>query len=694
MQIFELHFNPESKEGLIFDSFCYEAENIFEKRVGNLYMVGSLKNSILQNSRLLDRLAKTIKERFYGFSAHSPESALREGLKKANEFLEKIAREGDVSWLGNLNFVVISLKNFDLNFTKVGNLKILLLRNGQIMDIDKNVDLQGIEPYPLKIFSNIIVSSLAEEDKILILTDEVFKAFSSENILNKIAESISFEEKELKKILKQKEEKLLNIAGTCLIIKITKENKSMRPYTIKKEYEKFSVVKIFTGFGRNITKNIILTPKRIIKILSPVFAFKNIKGIKIKPKTPVIKIPNPVNKIKNINLRNIKFFPKIALPSFKLPSLRVNFHLRFSKNKLRVITKKNLFSILGLILLLISGFLIFNMEKRQETKLAQQSLEEIKLKIIKAENLLSLNNKNGANNLLLEAWKEVLSQTKAGSLVKSDALSLKNSIEEKLEPLNNLEKISEPELTFEFKIQEIDLIPQKILSVGNNLYFYNQFSPNLYKLNAKENSGELIKTDSNLKIGVPFNNSVLFFSKNKFMIFENNEWRENNIQLPIGDFSFDYMSIFKGNIYAMEIKSGKIIKYPYLGNYNWGAPQIWMDSSEQTSNAKSMTIDGSIWILAKENSILRYYSGIFQQKLALNFFPFPEDFSKIFIEPSIPYLYILEPTQKRIVVLTKNGEIVKQFQSEKFDNLMDFAVSDSGNTIYLLNGLKIYKINF
>jgi len=78
--------------------------------------------------------------------------------------------------------------------------------------------------------------------------------------------------------------------------------------------------------------------------------------------------------------------------------------------------------------------------------------------------------------------------------------------------------------------------------------------------------------------------------------------------------------------------------------------------------------------------------------LNLNFFPAAENLSKIFTSSSLPYLYILEPAQKRIIILNKSGEIIKQFQSEKFDNLLDFAISQNGKTIWLLNGLKVYQL--
>ena len=39
MQIFEFHFNPKLKEDKVFDSFVYEPESSYEKKLGNLYII-------------------------------------------------------------------------------------------------------------------------------------------------------------------------------------------------------------------------------------------------------------------------------------------------------------------------------------------------------------------------------------------------------------------------------------------------------------------------------------------------------------------------------------------------------------------------------------------------------------------------------------------------------------------------------
>jgi len=194
MQLFEFHFNPKLKEDYFFDSFVYEPENAYEKKLGSLYLAGDLQNALPFNSKFLDNLAQIIKKNYYNSWGQFPqtgtvpiEKALSESLKKANDFLAEEVKKENVSWLGNLNFAVLSIKDLNLCFTKTGNLKILLIRGGQIIDIGKNLDLQEIEPYPLKIFFNVVSGKLIQNDTILVLTKKIFDFFTQQNILDKIS---------------------------------------------------------------------------------------------------------------------------------------------------------------------------------------------------------------------------------------------------------------------------------------------------------------------------------------------------------------------------------------------------------------------------------------------------------------------------------------------------------------------------
>lgn len=686
MQIFELHFNPPKQSELasgqaklIFDTFCYEPENIYEKRLGSLYMVGELKNALPQNAHFLDNLAQVIKKNFYALSAQPAEKSFKKSLQKANEFLEEEVKKNNTQWMGNLNFSLISLKNLNLNFTKVGDIKIILLRGGKIMDLGRDLEIEGIEPYPLKIFLNIVSGKLATDDIIFISTKEVFSAFTKvkkpiprkekekreifppDSLLGEIAQLIPFEEKKFKKILKEKDKILSEISGACLLIVIKPKVLPKLALSFEKEAPLFPIKEILKPLVKRINS---------LKSNFKIILKREITKTKIKVPLPQKKIP----------------LPKISWSlSEKLTNL---LKIKSSKE-----FKKKIILISVLIFLLVFGFFIFKGKKEAPFKKLPKTLSGIQDKINMAENFLILKEDEKANSMFQEAWKEILPLTETENPLKNEAQALKESIEKELYELNKIEKIEEPEILFEFRKNEFS--PQKIVLLDKVLYFFNPYSKGLY--NFEKGKKTKIETEKEFKGAFPFSkSSILFFSEPNQLVF----WQENRfgksifLKLPFPDFKYKDLFVFSRSIYFLDSKRGEIIKYSSPLVINKDFPQRWLaPETERIPGAKSMAIDGSVWVLNQKNNIDRFYLGKLKETFVLDFFPTPEKIEKIFTNKNLPYIFLLEPGKKRIIILGKDGKVKKQFWSEKFDNLKDFAVSNDG-TIYLLNGQKIYKIKF
>ena len=669
MQVFEFHFNPPSTgsgqaKDLVFDSFCYEPENIYEKRVGSLYMLGLLKNVLPQNVRFLERLAKIIKEKYYSSTLIKPEKSLKNSLKEANEFLENISRRGDVSWLGNLSFGAIAIKNFELNFTKVGDLKFFLIRKGQVVDIDQRLKLEEIEPYPLKIFGNIVSGKLAENDVILALTEEALDTFRSQNLIQEIAKTAPLDEKKIKEMLNRKHDVLSKISGVCLLISLVDEyHPPAAKEVISSKPKEFSLKEIFIP-----ALNCLLRLKSKIK--------------KPELKKPQIKKP----KIK---------IPKLSLPSFpSLPRIP-RLHIPRAKPQL----EKKLVLVFALLICLALGSLIAQSEERQRIEKYRETLIEIKEKIDKAESLLILKGikteaAREANALLKDGWNEIAPLSKISSTLPQDLSNeisaLKKIVTENLYQLNQLVIVEEPELFFEFN--QRGFVPQKMVASHNALYFFNTFAENLFLL-TKDGAGQVIQINKKFNGAATLSDSVVFFEKpDQLTVLKDGQLNFSSLQL-LTDFNYDYFSSYKSNLYIFDRKRGEIIKYPYWEEFQWSSPQFWLaPKTKKAINAKSMAVDGSIWFLNSDNSVTKYSGGWPKDTLTIELFPSPKNFSKIVTAATLPYLYLLEPDQSRIVILDKSGRIFKQFQSKSFDNLLDFAVSEDGNTIYLLCGLKVFTL--
>lgn len=674
MQVFEFHFNPPLKEkhdikqektknDLVFDSFCYEPENMYEKKAGSLYMTGLLKNALPNNLNFLDNLAKIIKDRYYKSTISSSEKSLRESLRKANEYLEAIARKGDVSWLGNISFSTLSVaflqKGYEFNFTKVGEIKIFLLRNGHLIDIDQKLKFEEIEPYPLKIFGNIVSGKLLDNDVVLVFTKDVLDLFQNQNILFdicKIQSSVQFDSKKLKEILREKREELLKIRGVFLAIIMNKE-------TPLKEKEKFLASGAFKIFS-------LKKPEFIAKFHIPKLSVKNLQNF-LRIRIPFIKIP----KLKN------------NLPKSKIDLINIVFG-------------RNLILVIIFIIFLTLGFLIFQQKEKQQIAQYQSQLNQIKEKTEKAENYLAMaqynpRSKNQANALLKESLEKISVFAKISPSLPKNLVSeiklLEKEISEKLYELNKLKIVTDPKIVFEFKAHEF--VPQKIIYFENKIYLFNPFAENIFELNL-DGSGQLLTINKKTDFAAKLNNSIIFLSKSgEFSNFENGQFAEiSSLKTPYPEFYLSDIASYYSNLYILDNKNKSLIKYSYLGNIKWSDPNIWL-KNESVADIKSIAVDGSVWALTTNDSIQKYYAQKLQGNLKFDIFPEPKNFSKIFTLGSLPYLYLSEPSQQRIVILNKSGQIENQIQSQSFDNLLDFAVSENGKTLYILNGLKIYQID-
>ncbi|MDD2913442.1 MAG: hypothetical protein PHS29_02260, partial [Candidatus Pacebacteria bacterium] len=98
-------------------------------------------------------------------------------------------------------------------------------------------------------------------------------------------------------------------------------------------------------------------------------------------------------------------------------------------------------------------------------------------------------------------------------------------------------------------------------------------------------------------------------------------------------------------------------------------------------------IEGSIWLLSKENTLELYHEGEYQKSIEL-----PEGITDIKTSFNHSFIYLLYPKGQRIIVLDKEGNLIKQIKSEQFNKLKDIQISEDKESIFILSENKIYKI--
>ncbi len=362
------------------------------------------------------------------------------------------------------------------------------------------------------------------------------------------------------------------------------------------------------------------------------------------------------------------------MPVFKrkrtFPSLQIKVNDEY---------KKGIVLIAIMIFILVSGFFIFHKNDRIN-KSSQLLTEQIRDEMDLADDLILSYKNDQAFSVLSDAYK------------KSFEAGFDNLLEEialKLEKVSKIEEIQDIEPLI--SVQSDEIVPQRIIFSKESVYLYGPLSDKMAVLDLKTKDIKIY--DSQLKLGSSaiYKESPVFFAKpNLILSLENDELSElAQLELPQKDMELTGLTSFENNIYLRDSSTDEILKYSSFEV----SPDFWFKSdNEKPSGIKSMTTDGFIWVLDSDNQVIKYRLGVIQKSFAINLFPFVKYITRISTSPTIDYLFFLEPAQKRVIITDKNGKLIKQITSGKFNNLADFSVSEDGKRLFLLNGSDIYLV--
>lgn len=177
-----------------------------------------------------------------------------------------------------------------------------------------------------------------------------------------------------------------------------------------------------------------------------------------------------------------------------------------------------------------------------------------------------------------------------------------------------------------------------------------------------------------------------------------NLYRINTANQEVGEpIDFDRISkstaldTYLGNVYLLNPEEEQIYKF-------WNLPAGYSKANSWVKEALAMTgvvdfaIDGEVWLLQSNGQLVRLVAGK-QAPFAISNLSTPmSEPIKIFTQPKFKHLYILDRGEKRVVVLEKIGNFLRQFKGDLLSGASDLWVSANEKTLYILAGSKIYKI--
>ncbi len=357
-------------------------------------------------------------------------------------------------------------------------------------------------------------------------------------------------------------------------------------------------------------------------------------------------------------------------------------------------SKKTVFTVVLVLLFLLGISVALGASQRRKLGLIEKTgslFAEAQQKKEEAESLIELNPIR-ARELLLEA--QGLSQKMDQEGFKSGEFeTFKNELAQLLDQVYQ-EHQAEGKIFFDLELIKQEARGNDLAVSGGKVIVLDKEKKSVYEIGIGDKKSAIIAGGENLggayQIGAFLPNIFVLTEqgisqtdkitkKEKLTVEVDEAWGE----------IIDFWA-FSGNLYLLD-KQGEIWQYPATET-GFGTRRRWLKGEADFSQAVSMAIDGSIWVLKSDGTIEKFTRGV------KDFFRIA-GLDKPLVNPTALYtdddsenLYILDKGNARVVVVSKTGEYKATYLWEGVRTADDLVVSEEAKRILFLQGSKIYEI--
>lgn len=633
--------------------------------------------------------------------------------KVLNEFNDEFAfrfKEQNI-WSKKINLTVALIIDHQLHFANYGNNHLLLLKQKNYIDVIKQVSANLYIPGK-KIFDQIYSGPITNFSRIALVNQAIFDYLSTDNIKN------IFNLLPIQNISSQISQLVNNtytnqdMAGLIII----------NPSTLNKNFQSDAKTN-YTLSADETIKNLqiksaetqkYLHPKYLPDFASLVLKIKNIlptnkkKLVYTSENKTIVRWGDYANKFKDISSDLINFNRKIKhkKDNFYIIIKNLPTNLIFTakqfKNKIKLLSglsKILLFIALLLVLALLTNLSLMGISKNTEisTEYFTKTVTDINNLHSEAQASIIYGDNQKARRLLGEALNTIHNLPKNNTereKINLDLISKNNAL---LLEANKLIKLSNLTNLIDIKtITNDNLITGSLAIVNNNLLFFTNKS--LYKINLTNRdiiASDLPAESPLFTLSDQTDSLLVYFNNNTIYQYEIeiNSWQQLNFSW-LGTTPPTTGGIYNNNIYLVNNDNNQIVRYNRSGN-NFTSAQTWLSDNE-LAKITSLAIDGSIYTWHENGQINKFTRSQLQN---FSIEPIEPNIRSSFIiitNNDLPALYLLENENKRIIIINKEGKLVKQYYSDLFNQIKGIAITqikeNNKRLIYLMDNDKIYEL--
>lgn len=302
-----------------------------------------------------------------------------------------------------------------------------------------------------------------------------------------------------------------------------------------------------------------------------------------------------------------------------------------------------------------------------------------------------------ALGLLQEARTLLASFPKDTSVPADDRTALAASIEESLNRLRRITAIT-PEVVVDLGSTHPAARTDNLASLGDTLIAYGQDDTAFYVINTDTKTVEQKGHDS-----IPHliaDNTPKELDRIVFLTADGGTAEYDaktgavsakELILPKENSKFTNVFVYNQRLYTLDASALQIYRHNRTQTgYDKGT--AWIKTPTVLAGSPlSFAIDGDLYLLSASGTIAKYTAGEPSAFAVQGLDPVLSSPTVLWTYNGVNHLYILEPAQKRVVVLDKNGKLIDQYIAAAWVNPKDMMINEEKKTVFVLDQNKVYR---
>jgi hypothetical protein len=256
--------------------------------------------------------------------------------------------------------------------------------------------------------------------------------------------------------------------------------------------------------------------------------------------------------------------------------------------------------------------------------------------------------------------------------------------------------VIQPELMFDlntvqtapcFSMTKINNQILIIPSVGNKLLSYDLLTKQIKTIETQfENFNS---------IAVPKENDyvAIFYGDKNLALYDPKDGsvKKADISYPKTDVKIVSAVIYNRRAYTLDILNEQIYKHDSVkSGFMEGKPWI-KGSGADIKNGISLTIDGDLFVSKESGSIAKFAGGNKQEFAISGLDPALKIGGEIWTYTDKLNIYLLDPAEKRLIVLEKDGRLKNQYIAKEWLAPAGMIVDEESKRIFILDSNKLYQ---